>query len=558
MFFTLKPGKTLPFAMVLLFRSLCPSVAEQAAQKPGFEIVSDGKATAAIVTPAAPSQKVQQAARILQDYIRRMSGASLAIETESVSSSNLLPIYVGAIPEGKVSDPYVRQDRNGTDRYQIRVDPSYIALIGNDAGERRGSVFAVYDLLERLGCGWYGPDPLWHVVPRRDTLRLSLLDVREEPAFAMRTIHIIDDPELKDAWRLTGRTVNFSSTVNRLVPRDVYEREHPDYYGESQICHTHPEVIEIVAARLAEKIEKAAHDGIVPLSVTQADTGGFCNCARCRSVGNISARLLYMANGVSDILSKDFEDRFSLTFIAYWYAHDPPEPLYAARPGVVVMMVNEGNHAHPLTLPEPFYIRLFARRSNTREIRALQGWRKTGAGLGIYEWWIPGCGSYAWKRMPWYAGETTLANLRYWRDLGIEHLFYLTWYELDDGFPLRWPLYYMAARGMWNPDADAEETLSAACMKLYGPAAQSMLGYYRLFEDAMSATSMPAGNWDLPSPETVYSKCLFTEADAYLARALLAAPDSLVRSRIREEQSLWRRAMHTLERLRSNRLEYNF
>ena len=546
----------MPFIIALLLLNLDPSAAKQSA--PYFEIAAAGKPAAVIVTPAAAPQSVEHAAHILQDYIRRMSGANLAIETRPGSSSGLPPIYVGVEPEGDASGPHIRQDRDGTDEYRIRVTPDCISLSGNDAAERRGTVFAVYDLLERLGCGWYGPDPLWHVVPAKKTLALPMLDVYEEPAFAMRTIHIIEDQELKDAWRLTERTVKFERSLRNLVPREIYEQDHPDYFGKSQVCFTHPEVIEIIGRRLAEEIETSVHDGIVPFSLTQSDTGGFCNCARCRRIGNISARLLYMANGVSDILSRNFKGRFSLTFISYWYAHDPPKPVYTARPGVVVMMVNEGNHAHPLEEKEPFYIRLFARRSNHREIQAIRGWQKTGAELGVYEWWIPGCGSYAWKRVPWYAGETALKNLRYWRDAGVKYMFYLTWYELGDGFPLRWPLYYVAAQGMWDPDVSAEELLATACARLYGPAAEYMLAYYRQFESAMATTRVHVGNWDLPYPEKVYPKSLYAEADMYLSRALLTATEPHARRRIEQERSLWRQAMLTIERLRSSRVQYPY
>ena len=52
----------------------------------------------------------------------------------------------------------------------------------------RGSLFAVYDFFERQGCGWYGPDPLWQIVPKVEKLSSTPLAIEEIPAFKWRRI----------------------------------------------------------------------------------------------------------------------------------------------------------------------------------------------------------------------------------------------------------------------------------------------------------------------------------------------------------------------------------
>ncbi len=60
---------------------------------------------------------------------------------------------------------------------------SILFLSGTD---RVGTLYAVYDFLERLGVGWLGPGEVNEEVPSRDLDRLPLLGISEKPAFRTR------------------------------------------------------------------------------------------------------------------------------------------------------------------------------------------------------------------------------------------------------------------------------------------------------------------------------------------------------------------------------------
>ena len=165
--------------------------------------------------------------------------------------------------------------------------------------------------------------------------------------------------------------------------------------------------------------------------------------------------------------------------------------------------VNEGNHVQPWDEPESPEIAKTTGRNNTREVTAFHGWLETDAIMAIYEWWIPGCSDENWRSVPWYSGETALRNLRYWDREGVCFVGYETQYENGNGFPIRWPLYYIGARGTWDPELTAEKIMTEACQKLYGPAAKPMLQFYQVIEKAMADSSEHGGNWQLPTPTKI-------------------------------------------------------
>jgi len=512
-------------------------------------LVQNGKAHAVIVIADQPALSAQEAASALQTVIQQMTGVLLPIQTESDFKGDATAVLVGMSQLAKRMGIDVKQARIAGDQYVIRTDEQQIALVGNDDGERRGSAYAVYDLLQRLGCGWFGPEPLWHVIPKQSKLTVPPLHIDECPAFDHRSIWMVHDRVMQDAWRLGGRRVSSGHALGRLVSRERYLDAHPEYFGESQSCLTHPDVIKIVADGFRTQLDE--RKGVLSFSLSAADTGGFCECAGCQAVGNISSRLLHFANAIASELAKTHPNRYLLTFLAYWYSHSPPNPMFKAAPNVCVMMVNEGNHVQPWDEPESPEVVQNTGRNNTREVTAFNGWQKTGAILAIYEWWIPGCSNENWRRVPWYTGETALRNLRYWKSAGVRFITYETQYEDGNGFPIRWPLYYIGARGLWNPNLTAEQIMTEACQKLYGPAAKPMLQFYAVIEKAMAESKEHGGNWNLPSPEKIYSPDVELQASRHLDSAAAVTADDTILARIAQERKMWDNAKEVMAKLRA-------
>lgn len=517
-----------------------------------FTLVEDGRAVAVIVTADQPASVASEAASALQAVVRQMSGTEIPIRKEGEISGQAPLILVGDSAMARKAGVEIRQDFEEGDHYVVRVRENMILLVGNDCGSLRGSAYAVYDLLQRLGCGWFGSEAMWQVIPERTTLRIEPMQAEERPAFLDRQMSSLwgVDRSLHDAWRLGGWHVAHSHALHSLVPRAKYEKEHPDWFGSKQPCLTHPEVISLVAAEFRKELDRRT--GRVSFSLSADDALGFCDCERCRAVGNASAVNLYFANAVARELAKTHPNRYLLTFYAFWGTHDAPFPSREAEPGVCVMQVNEGNHTQPWDKPERPDISQIIDRNNTRELIAFDGWSRTGAIMAIYEWWIPSCNHEVWKEVPWYSGETAMRNLRWWKGAGVRFVTYQTGDTDWTGLPLHWPLFYVGARGMWNPELTAEQIMREACTKLYGPASEPMRKFYETIERAMADCRIPVKSWRLPSPEKAYLPEHEATAARFLEQAAGMNVSHAIRERINHETRMWARARAVIGGLRSN------
>ncbi len=502
-----------------------------------------------IVVADSPSRNALQAATDLRKVTRQMTGLLLPISKESDFKGKSAVILVGASKWAKRLGIDVKQDEDSGDRYVMRSFDKGIALVGNDDGVRRGSLYAVYDLLQKWGCGWYGPDPEWQIVPKVSRLAVGKLNVDERPAFDSRVMPYVPTLQMQYAWGLGGKSIACGHALGGLIPRDKYEKDHPEYFGSEQPCLTNPDVIKIAVDTFRKELDADKSKRVMSFSLTPNDTGGFCECANCQAAGNLGARMLRFANAIARELAKTHPKRYILCYLSYWYTHEAPSPMVKAEPGVCIMQVNEGSHVRAWDEPET-ELQLASGRSNARELAVFKGLEKTGAPLGIYEWWIPGCNDPDWQKIPWYSGDTALRNLRYWKRGGVKYIYYENGYE-SNPYPLRWPLYYIGSRGMWNPNTSAEKLMSEACKKLYGKAAKPMLNYYRTIEKAMSASPLMGGNWALPGAEGIYTPEIEAKATAYLDNAAFATTEIDQLRRITEEREMWDKARAVITKRRS-------
>ena len=523
-------------------------------RRKGELILADATgAHSAIVVADNPLTAARDAATIFQTLAQRTTGALLPIVAESRYNPKNAAVFIGDSQAVRRKGVVVAQDPIGEDHYVMRSGRTWLALVGNDtpftsrAGDRthRGSAYAVYDFFQRHGCGWYGPEELWQVVPSLKVLSTPALKVEETAAFTMRDIWLLrPHPVVSDAWRMGGLFLEQGHAYDALVPPVPHKAEHPEWFGPSQPDLTRPEVIQIAVQNLSERLKAHPADSLATFSVGANDTEGFIDKPFKPEVGNIAAQQLYFANEIAKGLRRLHPGRkFLLTGYAYWHSHDGPVPMLQAEPEVVMMLINEGNHAKPLEWPETEEFARSTGRNNTREMNAFARWKQTGGLKAIYEWWIPVLANPVWKQVPWYDGDTAVRNLRFWKRNGIRYMTYETQAEANGGFPLRWAQYYVGSRAMWNPNIDPDRVLSEACVKLYGPAAGAMTSFYELQQRAMRTTTEAGGNWALPRPHLLYTPVIEATGDLLLTQAANAlgktVPDDRMRARVEVERKQW-------------------
>jgi len=149
-----------------------------------------------------------------------------------------------------------------------------------------------------------------------------------------------------------------------------------------------------------------------------------------------------------------------------------------------------------------------------------------------------------------FPAAVTIRNIRWWIDHGVKWITYESQASYSQPVPLGWPLYYVAARAMWDRSLEAEEVLAEACQCLYDPAADEMLAYYETLEKAVSGTALHTRIWALPDPVQMYNEQVRAECRKHLGKALAAAAkaeDPKVWQRVSVEIENWRIAEETLQ-----------
>src|SRR5258705_857975 len=176
-----------------------------------FSITSNGKARAEIFVEAAQPEPIAFAAQELQRYIKQMSDAELAI----VHAPSEKPAIVLVSRPSQREKP---QDPREEDRYRLNVDARKLRIEG---ASPRAVLFGVYDLLERLGCGWCVPGD--DSVPKNTTLSIPFLEIDKRPAFQYRMM--LDFPLLSVA-----QTIAISDWIAKNRMNWVHEC--PNAHGE--------------------------------------------------------------------------------------------------------------------------------------------------------------------------------------------------------------------------------------------------------------------------------------------------------------------------------------
>ena len=138
-------------------------------------LVEQHKPQARILVANSPSEQAQEAASILQNYIEKISNARIEIgsESEDVSGNIILVGHSQRVKDLSVTVPSGFTFQLNEEGFVIKTVENSLILAGNEDGEYRGTIYAVYAFLEKLGCRWFFPGEFGEVVPEIDTISIK-------------------------------------------------------------------------------------------------------------------------------------------------------------------------------------------------------------------------------------------------------------------------------------------------------------------------------------------------------------------------------------------------
>ncbi|WP_293879726.1 DUF4838 domain-containing protein [Sphingobacterium sp. UBA1498] len=428
-----------------------------------LDIVRDRKAETEIVISEHPSVLERKAAQVLQDYVKRITGAELAI-LSSPSGTKKHVVYIGNTFYQEAMGKKVVLGREG---FEIIVREGQIYLTG---GSGKGLLYGVYELIEKqFGARKYDQGPAW--VPKRSNLSLPLnfhfcyeppLRYRESYYPASADGEYLDWHHLhrfEDLWGLWGHS------FFKIIPPEKYFRQHPEFFAftngkrsATQLCLTNHEVQKIAINYLRQAI--ADNPDAVYWSIAPMDGKGYCTCDRCTKVdqeeGGPQGTLIRFVNGVA----AQFPDRY-FTTLAYGYTAEAPKITRPSSNVYVMLSTIDATRERGLG-DNP---------TATSFRRQLNDWSKISSNIFVWDYTT----QFTAYLNPFPMYDHYQSNIAFMNQHGVKGVF-----EHGSGHTLGdMSAYasYVQAKSLWNPELDPIEVENDFLEGYYGPATKSVKKY---------------------------------------------------------------------------------
>jgi len=169
--------------------------------------------------------------------------------------------------------------------------------------------------------------------------------------------------------------------------------------------------------------------------------------------------------------------------------------------------------------------------------------------VSIWEWYCLAVERAVWQDIPWVQGNVAIRNQKYWKSEGAKYIYYdhgpLSVYrETVDSYPLRWPLWYVAAKGMWDGSKTGDQILQDACEKLFGAGADVMFEYYHTLADISEKCTARSIAWIPPQPSEMYKPADKQKIDGIItrAKAMLSKVTADQKARMQSQIGYWENA----------------
>lgn len=481
----------------------------------GFTLVEDGQGRCSI-TLAAKGCVADFAAEELRRYVQEMTGADL-------------PVVAAG---GKVS--LAVDSSIGWDAYRITAGEQGLELAG---GNPRGLLYAVYHVLEGLGCRFLAIGPEGENVPKAKTLVIGAGTRTFQPALRYRGL-IVQQPLcernlLMADWMAKNRMNYWVNPcwvfpwaskdlqrrfVEALENRGIlwefghhtFEywitqgRKEPELLGlkagkrtSKAICIANPRSGEKIAENIAAFVLQWPQVDVVSLWANDS-TDGWCECDPCKALtGNVPRwrnRAPLMTRPYFAFVAKVAAAAKArgvtqpLCTLAYMNTLEPTDDTQFAPDVLVTVAPIFRDYTRPIAAQEyfgPVMNRWAARLGEKSEPG------RNGARVMAYEYYA---GVYANNSLPWptvalladdighyiktgFGGITSQAEQGHWGTYGLN--------------------FYALARMTYHGVQDPKRLIADFCADYYGPAAEPMTHYWTWQETLMrqQQSVAPAGGF---------------------------------------------------------------
>jgi hypothetical protein len=508
-------------------------------------LIQDGQPRCVIVAGenAAPPEK--HAVEELRAYFKKATGADVPVVAFNELPPRAFPIFLGT-PD---SQPAVA--RLGVLAKARALSEEAFILKANEQGliitakEPIGVLYGAYTFIENvLGVRWLMPGEDGEFVPAKKTVAIGTMESAQNPAFAVRTLVLtatnINAP-LKDTWNWMARNKmrpksgykafwegdhaelvqergitreGGGHVLAAFVPNELFEA-HPEYFalingqrrrsGASAVdgpvyqrCTSNPAVVELGVQYILKFFrDKPAGDAFL---IGNNDGNGWCECADCRAQddpweaerGIVSTRFFKYINAVAGKVLQEFPDKKIKAWGYQLYRTAPRGVVPDPRLNIEVALHGRC-YRHALDDPN------CPTNATMRDI--LAGWKRFESNIGVREYYSCSIGGDIGSFIQYLPLEDIVArDIKYAARTGLR-----IWDDetpppdgvfgkrfdvpgIRESWRARFPMYYVAAKLLWNPNQDAAKLEDEAYQMYFGAAGEAMKSYRRLLVKAWQET----------------------------------------------------------------------
>ena len=448
-------------------------------------LVENGKSDYVVVWPPGASPSEQWAAQELISHIKQMSGVELKVQRQFAGDTPKA-IYIGVDPH--IASLIDVEDKSlGDDGFAIRTAGQDLII---DGGRKRGTMYGVYTLLEKLGVRWWYPGETF--VPKKATIVVPEMNLIEVPKLEYRDMmfsenynasgHLWaarnkvngmawDDPgeKLGGHYKFVGNLVH---SYNQLMTSSGMEVK-PEMWAmrdgkrkpKSQPCLTNPDVLKAITISVLRHFRENPDAEFVV--VGQNDNRNYCQCENCAAIDkkeeSHAGQVIAFANKVAEAVEKEVPGA-KITTAAYHWSRKPPAHIRPRDNVYITLCSIECDFAHPLadaSNPE-----------NKSFKEDIEGWSKIAKKIFIWHY----VGNRDHYLMPNAELDTLVPNMKFFADNGVVGIFNQGLHKGrgTDMVPLK---MWLLAKAMWNPDLDSRELTEQFVNGYYGPAGPAIQKY---------------------------------------------------------------------------------
>lgn len=442
-------------------------------------------------TRVANQLRLRASVNDLAYNLEKISGATVPVYTRMPDANDkVIPILVGSYADKTFGPFTMKTDFKQGYRYVVSAKG-----VGLQGETDEAISYAVYEILDRLGCRWYVPGEMGEVIPSLKTIALEPVDLQAAPGTVTRSIWYADD-----AFRRRNRLGGFPFTAGHALEGYLTKEQleaHPGWNAELggkralqkcdvgyRICWANPAVSDAVADAIIARLDKSYEPC---LSISPGDGVSFCECAQCKALDagdwddsmampSITDRYINFCNRVAARVVTKYPE-VKLGFLAYVQFTRPPKR-EKLHPALIPQLA-------PITYCRAHTL-IDANCPSRQQIKfLLEGWGKAAGNLAMYEY-------------NYHLAETSApfpAIARNVVELPVQYANHVTMWtpETLPNFDNFLPGMTLGIRMAWNTTAKPQDILNEFYTKFYGSAATQMSAYWQCIDDAWTTVPEHAG-----------------------------------------------------------------